>query len=267
MRAASAFPLSRRAMIAGTGAAILMPGALAARKPLTLARLIARHTRARGGAAALDRVHACLIEIDMVERGQTLHGRYAASAGAEGTLVRIDVYADGKRVFSEGVDRRGVWNRGAGDAAPEPSVATGAANALLHGAENHLFGLHRFPARGHKLRMMPAERIGGVDYPVVEVVYTTGHTSYFYFDPSRWMIVRRRDERAYHPDVDPTRQRVETLYSDFQAVDGVVAAHRNVDVDLATGAELSRVQVASRILNPALPEGLFERGYKPADSL
>ena len=64
--------------------------------------------------------------------------------------------------------------------APRPSVATGAANALLHGAENHLFGLHRFAERGHRLRLMPAEPIDGIDHPVIEVVYTTGHTSYFY---------------------------------------------------------------------------------------
>ena len=254
--------LSRRAMIGGAAAAAsLLPHPLLARKPMTLAGLIKRHIRARGGAAALDRVRSCLIELDIIEGGSTIHGRYAADAAG---LVRIDIYSENKLVYREGVDRQGVWLWPGGSDAPRASEATGAANALLHGAENHLFGLHRFAARGHKLRLMPAERIEGVEHPVVEVVYTTGHTSYFYLDPSSWMIVRRRDQRAYHPDVSTTQKRVETRFSDFRTVEGVVAAHHNVDIDLADGSLLSVNQVTSRKLNPVLPAGLFERSYTPA---
>ena len=261
--------LSRRSLIGAAGAAFLVPGCVAVRPDrLGLADIVDRHVRARGGAAALDRVRSCRMAVDIMERGQALHGRYAADASdRRGTVVRIDVYVDGSHVGSEGVDRAGVWNRGPGDAAPTPSVATGAANALLHGAENHLFGLHRFAGRGHRLRLMPAERIDGVEHPVIEVVYATGHTSYFYVDPATWMLARRRDERAYHPDVDQTRQRVETRYSDFQTVDGVVAAHRNVDVDLASGTELSTNQVRERLLNPAFPAGYFDRTWRPAATL
>src|SRR4029453_3711569 len=147
-------------------------------------------------------------------------------------------------------------------AAPSPSNADGAANALLHGAENNLFGLHRFRERGHQLRPMPSERIDGVEYPVIEVIYRTGHKSCFYLDPATGLSARRRDERAYHPDADTTRQRVKTRLPDYQAVDGVVAAHRNVDYDLDTGAVLSTNQVTSRILNPELPTNLFEGNYR-----
>lgn len=253
--------ISRRSFIGCACVAAFLPGRLAAQpRALSLDEVIARHIRARGGAAALDGVRSCLIELDITERGQTIQGRYAAAAG----LVRIDIYAGGNLVYREGVDRQGVWMWPGGSEAPRASEATGAANALLHGAENHLFGLHRFAERGHRLRLMSAERIEGVEYPVIEVVYTTGHTSYFYVDSASWMIVRRRDQRAYHPDVDTTQQRVETLYSDFQTVDGVVAAHRNVDIDLANGSTLSTNQVTRRVLNPTLAENLFERTYTPA---
>lgn len=254
-------PLDRRGFLGLAGAAALLPGRLAAQQRPSLAALIDRHVAARGGRAALDRVRSCLIELDITERGQTIQGRYAADVSG---LVRIDIFVGGNLVYREGVDRQGVWLWGSDDAAPRPSVATGAANALLHGAENHLFGLHRFAARGHRLRLMPDERIDGVDHPVIEVVYSTGHTSYFYLDPATWLFARRRDERAYHPDNDTTRQRVETRFSDYQAVDGVLAAHRNVDVDLATGATLSTNQIRRRTLNPVLPEGQFERTYRPA---
>ena len=177
-------------------------------------------------------MYACLIELDINERGQTIHGRYAAH---EDGLVRIDIFVGGNLVYREGVDRAGVWQWPGDAAEPSPSNADGAANALLHGAENHLFGLHRFRERGHQLRLMPSERIEGVEYPVIEITYRTGHKSYFYVDPATGLFARRRDERAYHPDADTSRQRIETRYLDYQAVDGVVAAHRNVDIDLDTG--------------------------------
>ena len=260
--------MQRREALATMAAGLLWAGMARAQPALALEEILRRHVAARGGAAALDRVRSCRIAVDILERGQALHGRYAADASdPRGTVVRIDIYAGGNHVGSEGVDRQGVWNRGPGDAAPTPSVATGAANALLHGAENHLFGLHRFAGRGHRLRLMPAERIDGIDYPVVEVVYTTGHTSYFYVDPASWMLARRRDERAYHPDVDQTRQRIETRYADFQAVDGVIAAHRQIDIDLASGAEMSTNQVRERLLNPAFPEGFFDRSWRPLATL
>jgi len=251
--------IGRRALLAGAGAALLLPTRPSAQPVAArLDDIVARHVAARGGASALDRVRACQIELDIDERGQTIQGRYAASVDR---LVRIDIYAGGNLVYREGVDREGVWLWPGGETAPRPSVATGAANALLHGAENHLFGLHRFVERGHRLQLMPSERIDGRDHHVIEVIYSTGHTSYFFIDPQGWQIVRRRDRRAYHPDADATEQRVETLYSDFQAISGVIAAHRNIDVDLANGAILATNQVTRRVLNPELPAGLFDRAY------
>lgn len=251
--------LDRRGFLGLAAAAVITPGRLSAQPVPTLDEIVARHVAARGGAAALDRVRSCQIELDITERGQTIQGRYAADISGQ---VRIDIYSGGNLVYREGVDREGVWLWPTSEAAPRASVATGAANALLHGAENHLFGLHRFAERRHRLRLMPAERIDGVVHPVIEIVYATGHTSYFYLDPATWLFARRRDERAYHPDADTTRQRVETRFLDYQAVDDVLAAHRNVDVDLATGNQLSTNQVTRRTLNPALPDGLFARAYR-----
>jgi len=251
--------LSRRALIAGAAAALLPAPLAAGRAPAGLAGIIARNTRARGGAAALDRVRSCLIELDIDERGQVIHARYAADAAG---LVRIDILAGGNLVYREGVDRRGGWFWDRGAAAPQPSNAQGT-SALLNGAENHLFGLHRFAARGNRLRLMPSERIEGRACPVIEIRYRTGQLSYFTVDPATWLLIRRRDERAYHPDADLTRQRVETRFSDFQRVGGVVAAHRDIDVDLATGATLATHQVTRRVINPSLPDGVFDRSFGP----
>jgi len=228
----------------------------------TLADIVQRNTEARGGASALDRMSAVAIDVEILEGGQALMGRYAATKDG---LVRIDIYVDGKHAGSEGIDAGGVWILTKDG--PAPSVATGAGNALLHGAVNHLFGWNRFPERGHELALMPSETIDGLTYPVVEVTYSTSHKSYFYVDPDSWKVVRRRDVRAYHPDVSLDKKQVESRSLDFQTVDGVVAAHRNEDYDLGTGKLLSINRVLKRVVNPMLPAGYFDRNRRTPANL
>lgn len=252
--------LSRRTMLAALAASAATACAHRPSAALTLDEVIRRHTIARGGAEALDSVRSCLIDVEIAEGGQSLQGRYAADASG---VVRVDVYAAGALVYSEGVDAEGVWLWPRSEPSPRPSVATGPANALLNGAEGHLFGFHRYRERGHRLRLMPSERIDGVDHAVVEVVFTTGHTSYFYLAADSWLVVRRRDQRAYHPDASQVQQRIETRFSDFRAVDGVLYASRDVDVDLATGNLLATHRATRRVLNPAFPAGMFARSWQP----
>ena len=250
-------PVTRRNLLqalAASAVAASAPILAQSPAPPDLSEIIRRNTLARGGAEVLDRVHSIAVEVEIVEGGQTLNGRYAAN---DQGLVRIDVYAAGELVASEGIDTHGVWILG--EEGPELSVATGAANALLHGAENHLFGWHRFGDRSHRLALLPPANMEGTTYLVVEVHYSTGHVSYFYVDPVSWQAVRRRDERAYHPDVDQTKKRVETQLLDFRPVEGVVAAHRNEDYDLDSGKLLSVNRVISRRINPDLPADHFDR--------
>jgi hypothetical protein len=247
--------LSRRAML-GSILGVSAVACVAAPKTLTLAEIVRRNTRARGGAAALDRVRAVSINVELIEGGQTITGPY--SANVEG-LVRVDIYSGGKNVYAEGVDRAGVWRWTGGPEPARPSTAVGAANALTNGAEQHLFGWHRFAERGHKMALMPQALIDGVLHQVVEVHFSTGQISYFYVDPISWQAVRRRDERAYHPDNDQTKQRIESRFFDFVGVDGVVASHRSQDVDLATGKTLASSRVLERRINPQLAADYFDR--------
>lgn len=253
--------VTRRAALCGlTIGAVAACAPMALRpQPLTLAEIIQMNTLARGGAAALDRVRDIAIDVEIVEGAQALNGHYAANGHG---MVRIDIYAGGKNVYAEGVDGSGVWRWTGGPDPAQPSQATGAANALTNGAENHLFGWHRFAERGHKLLLMPVEAIDGVAYPVVEVRYTTGHTSYFYVDPISWHAVRRRDERAYHPDNDQTKQRIESRFFDFVRAGGVVASHRAEDIDLATGKVLSTNRTLARQVNPRLAQSYFDRNRR-----
>ena len=225
-----------------------------------LSEIIRRNTLARGGAAALDRIRALQIDAEIVEGGNTINGRWTATPQGR---VRVDIYVGGESAFSEGVDEAGAWMWEGGTKPPAPSVDAGRA-ALLNGAENHLIGWHRFAERGNRLKLMPETVIDGAQLFVVEVTYATGQVSYFYVDPVTWHTVRRRDERAYHPDVDPTKKRVESRFFDFQAVDGVVASHRSTDIDLATGKTLANDRVIARRVNPDLASNHFDRARRAA---
>jgi hypothetical protein len=253
--------IGRRKILGAALAAPLLTAACARQtRADTLDDVIARHVEARGGAAALDRVRTCAIDLEINERGQTIPLRYYANVDR---LARVDVMIDGQRAYSEGMDAQGVWLWPADAPAATPSVAEGAANALLHGVENNLVGLHRFQERGSRLTLQAPETIDEVAYHVIECAYPTTHVTNFYIDPQSWQIVRRRDRRAYHPDADQAQQNVETRNSDFQAVDGVIAAHLSEDYDLDSGALISAARVLTRRLNPDLPVGLFERTYTP----
>lgn len=257
---------TRRAalVLLGAGAASACVAAQLGTPSLTLDEVIRRNTLARGGAAALDRVRSLVIDVELREGGQRLTGPYAANAAG---MVRVDIYADGKNVYAEGVDADGVWRWTGGPEPAQPSAATGAANALTNGAEQHLFGWHRFDERGHTMALMPRESLEGVEYPVVKVRFSTGQTSYFYVDPATWQAVRRRDERAYHPDNDQTKQRIESQFFDYVPVDGVIASHRSVDIDLANGKTLATSRVLARRINPTLPADHFDRNRRaPATS-
>jgi hypothetical protein len=249
---------SRRALLIALGSfAVMACASLPKLADAPLADIVRRNTQARGGAAALDRVHSLTAKVEIDEGGQKLNGLYAVN---DKGLVRVDVYANGKSVFSEGVDDKGAWNWSPGKP-PTPSVDAGRA-ALLNGAENHLFGWHRFEERGHKLTLMPAAMIDGVSHSVVEVRYATGQVSYFYLDPKSWLVVRRRDERAYHPDIDPTKQKMETRFSEFRKSDGLTVSTADRDYDLSTGKLIATFRSFDRHINPPLPSNHFDRNRR-----
>jgi hypothetical protein len=149
------------------------------------------------------------------------------------------VKADGKRVFVEAFDGARGWQwseKGESPASPK------AANALRRGVEipGKLYGLHELTGRGHEVELAGREKIEGVDYYAVKVAFSDGYPITFYIDPTTWLIMRRRDVRALHVDVDPTPTAIEQRSSDFRKIAGVVFAFHGEEVDLRSGKVLER---------------------------
>lgn len=207
--------------------------------------LIARNVMARGGAAALDAITTVRTVVEITEPTFTVVGDYRATTSGR---MRIDVFAKDVRVFSEGIDRAGAWQRRGGDAQVTPSSDAGRA-ALLHGIEFNLFGLHRFAARGHTVTLEGRDRVDDVDYDVLQVTLQDGHQTWLYLDPHTGQIARQRDVSALHPDVNPDAHAAETVSEDFTTYCGVGVAARSRHIDLTSGATVQTTRILSQECN------------------
>jgi hypothetical protein len=214
------------------------------------------HTRARGGAAAIEAVKAIQIDVTIEEPEFTVDGRYFATREGD---MRVDVFADGERVFTEALDQGKSWSREGGDeAVAEPGSEQGAA-ALRHGVEApfKLFGLHEMQARGHQLTLGDRERVDDVDYYVIHATLADGFETCYYLNPSTWVIERERQHRALHVDEDPQPEWIETEYLDYAAVAGVLFPFGQVERQLATGVVLAKNTTRRIIVNPSLDPEIF----------
>jgi hypothetical protein len=225
---------------------------------LTLDQIIARHTKARGGAAAIDAINSQKSTVEITENSAVMAGIYRAT---KAPLCRVDVYVGKKHVYAEGLDDDGVWNWPSDEPKPLQSVAD-AKKTLIQGVELNLYGLHAFSSLGNKLSASGREKIEGIDYYVVEVEFKDSYKTFLYVDPQTWMITRRREIRAFHPDLDTTKKFVETQYSDFRPFGGVLSAVLSHMVNLKTG-EITQVAVTKTLVyNAPEDRGVFARDYK-----
>lgn len=212
----------------------------------TVDELIAHNVEARGGASRLDAIENLRTRVRIIEPTYTVVGDYRATTDGR---MRIDVFTGARRVFSEGIDGDGAWQRAGGDDAPiTPSSEAGRA-ALLHGIEFNLFGLHRFAERGHTIELDGREVVDGTDYYVLHVTLRDGFETWLYLDPSSWMIGRQRDVRALHPDMDPDEKVIETVAERFGTHCGVETAIVSKHKDVATGDVLQTTELLTQECN------------------
>lgn len=242
------------------GAAPLLAACASARGwDTSLEDVIARNTLARGGARALDAVHTLRSHAEIVEPSFTVTGCYLASSRG---LVRVDVYHQGRHVFSEGIDEAGPWSRQDVSRSAGPASAGGGA-ALRHGLEFNLFGLHAFAARGHQLFLEAREQLAGTNFHVVRVRLSDGFETRRYIDPITWQIVRSRDVRALHVDVDSATNQMESEFSDFREVQGVTSPFAWVERNLSTSAVVLRGATQQAAFNPDVAAEAYARAAPP----
>jgi len=230
--------------------------------PDPLEDLIAKNTLARGGAEAIESARTVAIRLRIVEPKFTVEGLYQASRDGR---MRIEVFAEGKRVFSEGYDGRRGWQLVAGAEHATDSGPPGEA-ALRRGLElpTNLRGLHEMRQRGHRVALVSRELIGGVNFHVLELklqdgITPEGFTTFVYLNPVTYMIERQRDFRALHPAVDPSQKWIEQRYDDFRKVDRRMVSFKSSQVDAQTGQIMQTTTILEVQTNPPLTDRAFAR--------
>jgi hypothetical protein len=225
------------------------------RASLTVDQVIGQNTKAMGGRAAIEAVKSIEVELHIVDPDFEVDGRYRAARPGR---MRIDVLAHGKHVYTEAFDGDRGWQwKGKGAAIEEESAEATA--ALRHGVElpGKLVGLHELRQRGHRVDLAGRERIDGIDYYALRITMNDGSATTLYVDARNWLITRRRDVRPLHVDIDPTPTTIESRFSDFRKVGGVLFAFASTDTDLATRDVLETTTVRSITVNPQFDATIF----------
>lgn len=223
--------------------------------PMSLEQLVAANTEVRGGAAAVERVHALEIELEITEPGFTVSGLYRATR--EG-YMRVDIFAEGERVYTEGVGPNGAWQMVRGATAGSPESEAGEAK-LKRGIVGNLYGLHELAGLGYRLTLESPQTIDGKAYQVIEQTAPDGVSETLFLDEVSKLKTRERDMSALHPDLDPTKKHFETLWLDYQPTDGVQFSRKSEKRDLASGELVQTTLLKSVKVNPKLDMAIFRR--------
>ena len=213
----------RRALLAGIAAGFATP-AFAANADLSLDQIIARHTKARGGRAALDAINAEYVDQDITENASTVNAHYLCD---KQPAFRIDIYDKGKHTFCEGLDAKGPWIWPQAQPAARDGVADGAKSAI-QGIQFNLYGLHAFPGLGNRLSLEGRQTIAGTNYYVIGVNMRGSYQTYLYLDPEK-LPGDAPPRRPRAPSGSQCRQKISgnpifRLSSGFRGVGGLLPA-------------------------------------------
>lgn len=233
---------------------LLLAACVRTSKPIGLEQIVASNQAAVSSSRAKSAdIRSIRIDLSMQDSGSSFDAVYTATRDGR---MRIDIIAGGTRVYTEAYDGREGWDHGKDGSVP---VIDPYAAALWHGTQfpGQIFGLEELAGNGHRLEYTGRETIDGVDYYVLKLTLSDGFVTYRYINPRTWMIERGRDFRAFHPAVDDKKTWIETVWSDFRPVDGVMRPFLSVNTDLVSGKLQATNKVTSMKINPDFDASIF----------
>lgn len=236
------------------------PAAASDAPAVDLAQIVANNKAAVQGGADTADIQAIEVDLDIKEAKSDNEAVYRADRQGR---MRIDIYAGGRRVYTEAYDGQQGWDWGADGTVPTVDRYTA---ALWHGTQfpGTLFGLQDMAALGHKLEYVGRETIAGVDYYVLKLTLSDGFVTYRYINPDTWLMERGRDFRAFHPARDDRKTWIETVWSDYRPVQGVKRSFLSVNTDLNSGKWQATNTIHAIKINPPLDPGIFTAPPSPS---
>ena len=222
-----------------------------------IATILARHTDARGGIAALDAVKAIEVKRRVQEGTRQFTTQYVATRDGR---MRLDVLQDGNVVFSEGNDGQSAWQRH-GRLAPIDDMPDWALAAVKRAVRHNLYALHELATTGTELTLAEREKIsGGLYYWVIEATDPDGYKRRLFIDPRNFLVTRVQETSALNPDRTNYPRELDTYFSDFREVDGVTFSFKSETYsDEAAGQALQTTIANSIVVNPEFDPAIFTR--------
>ncbi len=220
-----------------------------------LARVLKSHTEAVGGAQAIENIHSLQIDLQVEELTFSVNGSYSTTRDGR---VRIDIFADRKRVFTEAYDGTAGWQLLKGQSIAEDMSPDGE-QAVIHGIHGHIFGLHELEGLGYELDLAGKKTLDGIEYWVVNSESSTGFLKRYYINAETFLVERTREESALHPDVDPEIKRFETLHSDYLDLSGRMFSFSTRKIDMDSGEVVQSAEVVRLVVNPKIDPTIFDR--------
>lgn len=227
---------------------VLGSAAITAERIDSLPEVLAEHQKALGKP-----LQSVQVDLKIEEANYKLNARYIASRDGS---MRIDVYADGERVFSEGLNQDGAWQwpGGADDAI---SVSKAGEQALRRGVIANLYGLHERPQFGYELQYKGVEDHDDGQYWKILSVDPEGFLETFYINTRTGLIDRKAEQSALHPDIDATEVHSMTYFSDYRWVGKTRMSFAAEKHDVESGDVMQRTTLTDVAVNPELPSAAF----------
>lgn len=227
---------------------VLATAAITAERIDSLPEVLAQHQKALG-----EPLRSVQLDLSITEPTLDVTARYLASRASG---MRIDVYADGIHVFSEGLDENGGWRLSANDSDKKPINEDGE-RALRHGLVGNLYGLHERRALGYKLSYDGHRTLDNKPYWRVSSVAPDGYTEIFFINARTGLIDRKQEVSALHPDRETGVRETVTYFSNYQWLGKHRLSLALEKRDVTSGQLLQQVTVTRAEANPRLPETAF----------
>lgn len=226
-------------------ALLLLTGLAPASEDITVDRVLERHLEAIGGRERLGAISNVNLRLRIWEPEFAVEALYRASADGR---MRIDVFADEVRVFSEGVDAEGGWQQN-GQGTEITGISEEGLLALQRGIGRNLTGLLTLSSHAGNARSLGRQTLAGVDYFVIEAAEPDGGLRQLFVHPESWLVERSRERKALHPDIDDTEIVTEERHSQYRPLCGVLRSFETESFDLASGALIQATEIVEGSCN------------------
>ncbi len=206
----------------------------------SLAAVLDLNAQARGGMERFSKLRALRLQVQITEPGFQVSGTYVATR--EG-YVRIDVYSNEQRVFSEALGPEGGWQWRAG-AEETQALSTSGEAALRRGLVSNLYALYEWPEQGYELKIIDGQD-QGQSHTVVEARETDGFTKRLLLDPNTHLVTQIWETSALHPDIDSRKTEQYTQVQAWETVNGILMPTLTEKIDAESGETIQRAEVTA----------------------